>query len=221
MSAAQSVPQGPAFRDAHATGQDCSQAAKTALETMKGARLPSGANLGFLYVTDHLAGDLGSILTFLRSRTGIENWDGSIGIGVIAAGAGETPHAEHFNRPAIAVMVGSFPADGFRVFAPVVDGLGAFRQSHGDWIAGHRPLLGLVHADPRAPKTVEILTGLAEASGAFLVGGLTSSRTSFSQIAERRGDEAELARILAEQIGAAGDAGDVDAALDGAAADHH
>jgi hypothetical protein len=182
MSAAQSVPLGPAFRAAHATGQDWSQAAKSAIETLQGAGLPSGANLGFLYVTDHLAGDLGSILTFLRSRTGIENWVGSIGIGVIAAGAGETPRAEHFNRPAIAVMVGSCPADGFRVFAPVVDGLGAFRQSHGDWIAGHRPLLGLVHADPRAPKTVEILTGLAEASGAFRAGGLTSTLTSFSQI---------------------------------------
>ena len=185
MSAAQSVPFGPAFRAAHATGQDWGQAARTALESLEAAGLPHGANLGFLYVTDHLAGDLGSILAFLRSRTGIEGWVGSVGIGVIAAGSGDTPRAEHFNRPAVAVMVGALPPEGDRVFAPVTDGLGEFRQAHGGWIDAHRPTLGLVHADPRAPRAVDILAGLAEASGAYLVGGLTSSRTTFSQVAER------------------------------------
>ncbi len=185
MSAAQSVPLAPAFRAAHATGQDWSQTAKTAVDALQASGLPDGANLGFLYATDHLASELGSILTFLRSRTGIDDWVGSVGIGVLAAGAGEAARAEHFDRPAITVMVGRFPPGSFRVFAPVVDGLGGFRQAHGDWIAAHRPVLGLVHADPRAPKTVEILTELAEASGAFLVGGLTSSRTGFPQVADR------------------------------------
>jgi small ligand-binding sensory domain FIST len=176
---------GPAFRAAHATGPDWGQAASAALAALESGGLPDGANLGFLYVTDHLAGDLGSILTFLRSRTGIEDWVGSVGIGVIAAGSGEMRHAEHFNRPAVAVMVGALPAEAFRVFAPVSDGLGEFRSTHGGWIDFHKPTLGLVHADPRAPRTVDILTGLAECSGAYLVGGLTSSRTTFSQIADR------------------------------------
>lgn len=188
MSAAQSVPVTPAFRAAHAVGQDWAHAAKTVVDALEADGLPRGANLGFLYVTDHLAEDLGSILAFLRSRTGIEDWVGSVGIGVIAAGRGaasDHSRAEHFDQPAVAAMVGAFPPDGFRVFAPVVDGVGDFRQAHGRWIDRHHPLLGLVHADPRAPRTVDVLDSLAEASGAYLVGGLTSSRTAYSQIAER------------------------------------
>lgn len=190
MGAVHCLSVGPAFRAAHAVGQDWAHAAKQVADALAADGLPPAANLGFLYVTDHLAEDLGSILAFLRSRTGIEDWVGSVGIGVIAAGrGGETPDphaaAEHFNRPAVAAMVGAFPAGGFRVFGPVARSLGDFRQAHGGWVAGHRPILGLVHADPRAPQTMEILTALAEASGAFLVGGLTSSRTAYAQIAER------------------------------------
>lgn len=184
MSAAWSTPPAAAFRTAHVAGQGWAQAAKAAVDALETPGPLPGANLGFLYVTDHLAGDLGSILAFLRSRTGIADWVGSVGIGIMAAGAGN-PRAEHFDQPALAVMIGAFPEDAFRVFAPVVDGIGGFRQSHGAWIDGHHPLLGLVHADPRAPRAMDMLTGLAEASGAFLVGGLTSSRTTFAQVAER------------------------------------
>ena len=122
MSAAQSVPLAAAFRAAHATGQDWSQTAKSAADALQAAGLPEGANLGFLYATDHLAGDLGSILTFLRSRTGIDDWVGSVGIGVLAAGAGigDVAPAEHFDRPAITVMAARFPPGSFRVFAPEI-----------------------------------------------------------------------------------------------------
>ncbi len=174
-----------AFRAAHATGQDWAQAAKAAADLLQDGGLPAGANLGFLYVTDHLAGDLASILAFLRSRTGIADWVGTVGIGVLAAGAGTTARAEHFDLPAVAAMVGAFPAGAFRIFEPVADGLGAFMQSHSSWVEGHHPLLGLVHADPRAPRAVEMVSGLAEASGAYLVGGLTSSRAGFPQIADK------------------------------------
>lgn len=172
-----------AFRAAHAAAEDWGQAAKAAAEALETAGIPAGANLGFLYVTDYLAADLGSILTFLRSRTGIADWVGTTGVGILAAG--DMGRAEYFDRPAVAVMVGRFPADGYRVFAPVTDGLGGFRQSHGGWIAGRQPMLGLVHGDPRAPQAVDGLAGLAEASGAYLVGGLTSSRAGFPQIAEQ------------------------------------
>jgi len=174
---------GVVLRAAHGTGRDWGQAAKAAADALQSAGLPDGANLGFLYVSDLLADDLGSILTFLRSRTGIRDWVGTIGIGVLASGAGDSRRAEHFDRPAIAVMAGRFPADGFRVFAPTAEGLDAFRRSHADWIETRQPALGLVHADPRAPAAIELLGGLAAASGAFLVGGLSSSRSGFPQIA--------------------------------------
>lgn len=180
MSESRSV----AFRAAHATGRDWGQVAKAVCDALDSGGLPEGANLGFLYVTDHLAGEMGSILTFLRSRTGVADWVGTTGVGVLAAGAGESQRAEYFDRPAAAAMVARLPAEGFRVFAPC-DGPDGFRRSHGSWIAARQPTLGLVHADPRAPQTLEQLSDLAAASGAYLVGGLTSSRAGFPQIAER------------------------------------
>ncbi|GIK99377.1 MAG: hypothetical protein BroJett029_35860 [Alphaproteobacteria bacterium] len=191
-----------AFRAAHATGRDWGQAAKGVCDALDSAGLPEGANLGFLYVTDHLAGDLGSVLTFLRSRTGIAQWVGTTGLGVFAAGAGDPERAEYFDRPAVAAMVARLPSDGFRVFAPG-DGPDGFRRSHGGWVEARRPLLGLVHADPRAPQAVEQLSELAAASGAYLVGGLTSSRAGFPQVAEQVVDGGLSGVLFAGDVGVA------------------
>ena len=43
-------------------------------------------NLGFLYVTDGLAPDISSILTFVRETTHIEDWVGAAGYGVFGGG---------------------------------------------------------------------------------------------------------------------------------------
>src|SRR3546814_12489397 len=55
--------------------------------------LPEGTNLGFVYATDVLGGDLGSIVTFLRERSGIERWVGPVGPGVGASGV------DYYDRP--------------------------------------------------------------------------------------------------------------------------
>ena len=69
--------------------------------------LPAGANLGFVYVTDGLAGDLGKITKFLVQETAIEDWIGTTGIGVCATGR------EYFDELAVAVMVGNFPTKSY------------------------------------------------------------------------------------------------------------
>ena len=66
---------GSAFRAAHAAGGPWSSLVKSCLAQVM--PLPEGTNLGFVYATDGLAGDLGSILTFLRERTRIADWVGS------------------------------------------------------------------------------------------------------------------------------------------------
>ena len=154
--------------------------AKACLEAL--GEVPEGANLGFVYVTDALADNLGSIVTFLRERTGIAQWIGTVGAGVVASGV------EYYDRPALSLLVAALPGDGFRAFAPLVagpagGGFDAFAAAHGDWIERHRPILGVVHADPRNPAIVEIIEGLSEATGAFLVGGLTASEGDFPQVA--------------------------------------
>lgn len=136
--------------------------------------LPEGANLGFVYATDVMADDLGSIVTFLRERSGISHWVGTVGEGVVANAL------EFYDRPALSILVAALPDDGFRSFAPVTaaprsGGLQAFSRAHDSWVTQHRPMLGVVHGDPRNPAMTEIVEGLSEATSAFLVGGLTAS----------------------------------------------
>src|SRR5262245_52521327 len=61
------------------------------------------ARLGFVYVTDPLAGHLAEIIALLRQSTGIKTWAGSVGIGIIG------PAAECFDRPGMAVMTAALP----------------------------------------------------------------------------------------------------------------
>ncbi|MFQ5773699.1 MAG: FIST N-terminal domain-containing protein [Kiloniellaceae bacterium] len=170
------------FKAAHAAGEDWGTTVKACLDSL--GELPAGANLGFLYATDTLADDLPSILTFLRGRTRIEHWVGSVGYGVAASGV------EYHDRPALAVLATAFPEDAFRVFEPVTagaadGGLDAFKAAHGDWLARHRPIFGIAHGDPRNREIGRIVAEVAAESSTFLVGGLTASRADFAQVAER------------------------------------
>jgi small ligand-binding sensory domain FIST len=169
------------LRAAHAAKADWREAAATCLAAL--GEVPRDA-LGFLYVTDHLAGELSAILAVFREATGIEAWVGTAGIG-IAANDGGGMAREYFDEPAIAVLVAPLAAGSWRVFDPVHGGLAPFRAAHGAWIDGRHPLFGIVHADPNNPLSSGIIAELAEATGTFLVGGLTCSRNQCPQIAER------------------------------------
>ncbi|MDJ0611613.1 MAG: FIST C-terminal domain-containing protein [Kiloniellales bacterium] len=163
------------FKAACATGADWTGAAQRCIERLLPA--PPGANLGFLYATSELADDLGELVAFLRERSGIANWVGTVGAGVAANGV------EHHHEPALSVLVGRFPDESFRVFAPVHDSLEEFRRDHKAWVEREAPLFGVVHGDPRNPHLVEILEGVAAEASAFLVGGLSAAEGSFPQIA--------------------------------------
>ena len=126
-----------------------------------------GGGLGFLYFTDVLVDDSSNILEEMRHRTGVEDWVGSVGVGVLATGA------EYQNEPAIAAMVADI--DAFNVFS------------------GKKPLKGeargaahfaIAHADPAAPDVAGLIADMAaKVSSGFVVGGLSSSRSRTVQIA--------------------------------------
>ena len=159
------------FHAASAAGPDWGQTVKACLDRLGDVR---GCNLGFLYVTDSLADQASSILNLLRGVTGIRDWVGTVGLGVLG---GE----ELFDQPAIAVMTARLPEDSFRVF-PVVSGdLEPMRRAAGGWFDRYGAMLGLVHADPRNPELPDLVTRLGEATGSFLVGGLASSRGAYPQ----------------------------------------
>jgi hypothetical protein len=152
-----------AFRAAHAAGGDWQSATSACLAALGDVEEP--VNLGFVYATDHLAQNMPAILAQLRVRTGINDWLGTVGMGVAANRTGGAP-AEHYDRPALALMVAAMPPDSYRVFEPVHGGGNALREQHGPWLERRQPGFGVVHADPRNPLTPQIVAGIGAASPA-------------------------------------------------------
>ena len=84
------------FASGHAASLSWRSAAEAALvQCGSGVR---AATLGFVYATDAFAEDYAEIVDFLRRRTGIQHWVGSIGLGICASGQ------EYLDEPAIAIM---------------------------------------------------------------------------------------------------------------------
>jgi small ligand-binding sensory domain FIST len=166
------------FRAAHGQGAAWAEAAKACADAL--LPLPEGANLGFLYATEALANDLGSILAFLRERTRVQHWVGSVGLGVCGAGH------EYFQAPAVSALVACWPEGAFRVFGPQTSGGRALAAAEAEWFAKTHPVFGVVHGDPRDGRVVQTLAALSAETGLFLVGGLAaSSGAAPRQIAER------------------------------------
>ncbi len=160
----------------HAEAADWEKAAESCLQQI--GYIGPDTNLGFLYVTDSLAVHLSQILDHFRSETGVKDWVGSVGMGICASGK------EYYETTAIAVLLGSFPEQSYRIL-PVL------RDEHLDelldiqaWLQKDHSHFGVVHADPRNGNTPELIERLAERlPGGYLVGGLSSSRGEAQQIA--------------------------------------
>ena len=162
------------FGFGHASGDDWHAAAQACAAQLDP---PAGANLGFVYVTDALAGELGRITALLVQETRVVDWVGTTGIGICATGR------EYFDEPAVAAMVGRFPDDSFSVFDRFGDDRKGFLAGLGPWAARGEGHFAVVHADPRDPETMRRVPELAEAAGCFLVGGLASSRGAYAHVA--------------------------------------
>jgi small ligand-binding sensory domain FIST len=165
------------FTVAHSVGEDWAHAAQGCADAL--VKAATVANLGFLYVTDSLAEDVGNILVYLRQRTGIEHWVGTVGIGICAN------EAEYFDRPAVAVMAMDLPPQSFRLFPCISHAIDQMSPENRSWIADASPTFGILHGDPSNANTPQLVKDLAEETGVFLVGGLCSSRSVCHQVAER------------------------------------
>jgi small ligand-binding sensory domain FIST len=147
------------FAFAHAAGADWRACVQQCLPRLG----RPGAGLGFAYFTDALVDDAPKILDALQSASGVEDWIGTVGTGVVATGV------EYQDGPALAVMVAE--VKDYAVFsgrAPLK------RGSH--W--------AVVHADPTAPDVTGLVADMAaKVSTGYLVGGLSSSRSGTVQLA--------------------------------------
>jgi small ligand-binding sensory domain FIST len=159
------------FAAALATGEDALRAAETVGKEL--ARSGSQGTLGFVYVTDKLKADFSAIVECLREHTGVEHWVGTIGFGVIA-GRGAV-----FDKPAIAAMICTWPKDQLDFYDHLSPPPPADEKAFGMPTA-------IVHVDPRNRQFDTLLRSIATRSGAYLVGGITASRTNhFDQVASR------------------------------------
>lgn len=165
------------FKLAHAAMDHWANAAQSCVDQL--GVLPEGVNLGFVYATDLLVEDLPAILAYLRKRTGVESWVGTVGYGICAG------PAEYRDRPAVAVLVGSLPEGSFKVFRSLTAPSDSPAAECLEWMAAISTPFGIVHGDPNNPGTPLVIEALADRTMGYLVGGLTSSRSVFHQIAGR------------------------------------
>ena len=100
------------FWHGHAAHPDWREALSVAIVQVEraGALAPT---LGFAYLTDHYAAEAQEVLDALRRRWPGVAWTGAVGVGVCASGV------EHFDEPALALMLAALPPASFQVFSGV------------------------------------------------------------------------------------------------------
>ncbi len=157
-----------AFRTALAINPDAALATEQVAAEL--VAQGNGGSLGFVYVTDRLKSDLGSVVEHLRARTGVQNWLGTVGFGVIAG------RQATYNEPAVAAMISTWPESAYQFYDGVPD------QPFATDMFGMST--AIVHVDPRNREFDALLKSLASTSQAYLLGGLTASRTKlYDQVA--------------------------------------
>ena len=163
------------FLLAHARADTCRSVLDACLGQLEA--IPPEANLGFVYATDACAGELGSMLRELKTHTGVAHWVGTVGMGICASGQ------EYYDGPALAVLLGAFAPDSFRMLRSIEDASQpALTQgrSHATDLQ-----VAIVHGDPRNNRLPGLIESLPERLGnGYVVGGLTSSTSHYYQIAD-------------------------------------
>ena len=157
------------YLHAHATHPEGHMALALAAAQIEAQRSGSDAvhqpTLGWLYLTDHLAGQAEALLADAQKRWPGTSWVGAVGVGIAGNGI------EYFDEPAVSIMLGDIPRDRFRVFSGMRP-LGATAGS-----GGFAAATAQVHADPGTSELAELIGELAErTSTGYLFGGLASAR---------------------------------------------
>ena len=163
------------------SGTDWRDTSKKVLEQLEAVRTDNdGFNIGFLYVSDHLCDDLSSILNLFKSVLNIEHWCGCVAMGICGNGI------EHIDKPAISVMIGHFEEDQFCVFPSSDIDDGKAEQALQPWIDKQAPFAVLTHGDPMMDANpAHTIKKLEDLVGGFVIGGLASSRSNHTCIADK------------------------------------
>jgi small ligand-binding sensory domain FIST len=186
------------FRVASATAEIWRDAAQAVVDglSLDGNGQGAPANLGFLYVSDLLAANAADILKFMREKTGISHWVGTVGFGIVAGGQ------EFFDQPAICAMVADLPETAYRVFPKVSESASEMPGDIRTWAKTSAPLFGIVHGDPENAGMADVVAELAAELPAFLVGAMTASRSDGHQFADKLTDGGLSGVLFAPEVAA-------------------
>lgn len=184
------------FASAIETGTDWRDTSKKVLEQLESVRTRKEQfNFGFLYVSDHLAGELSSILNLFKSVLGIESWSGCVAMGVCGNGI------EYIDKPAISVMLCHFDPASFRLFPMSDMDDGKAQSALEPWLRKNDPMLVLAHGDPTMQGNPgHALHMLEDMTGGFLMGGLASSRKEHSCISGNIGTGGLCGVVFSQEI---------------------
>lgn len=186
------------FAHAHAAHPQWEMAAALAVAQLKAQmalpRYVRAPSLGLIYITDHYAGDAAALLRYLAAQLpAVSDWSGTVGVGV----AGN--NAEHFDEPALAVMLCDIAREHYRVFSGVAPlqhasaGAAAAVTAAPPFVAR----TALVHADGGTPELTELVNEMAgRTQSGFVFGGVSASRGPGVQFALHAGDGVAVGGVL-------------------------
>ena len=158
------------FAHGHAAHADPRTAFAQAAAQLDAQASIAAPTLGWLYLTDHFAGQATALLALAHARWPEVAWVGAVGIGICASGV------EYFDRPALVLMLADLPREHFRLFS----GAAPLPRE------GFDAHTALVHADPATPELAGLIGELAERmTTGYLFGGLASGRARTLTIAGR------------------------------------
>ena len=180
------------FFSASSHGANASSVIQECMQLLEQA--PADVNFGFIYVSDVMADFMQEILNQCKSKTGIQHWVGSIGVGLIAN------NLEMYDQPAISLMLCQFPDGEFNMLNTIVnnDDLATKINQPTDAEA----CFAMIHADAYNPQSQQLIHDLGKAvNNCFITGGFTSSRTSQYQVVDNISSGGISGVLFSENIG--------------------
>jgi small ligand-binding sensory domain FIST len=159
------------FRYAHSNGADWQECVARCAQALG----RPGGGLGFLYFTEPLMPHAAEVIETLQELTGVRDWVGTVGMGVVATGT------EYLGEPALALMVADLPAESYAVFSGKRRAPQPGARTPAGAVAAH---FGVVHGDPQTPDMPDLIRDMAtRVESGYLVGGLSSARQGTVQVA--------------------------------------
>lgn len=176
------------FVSANSTQPDWQQAVDECVKQI--AEQAQGKTLGFVYASDSFAHFLQPITEYLQETLGLENWVGTVGLGICNG------FNEVYEQPALSILLTDINPEHFRTFEGVDPELTNIKQLE-DWYKDNFATLGVLHGDPYShtlPELVEMISQTVPEG--FMVGGLTSSRNDNPQVINGTLSEGSVSGVL-------------------------